>query len=1047
MPGNVNRIHLDWSRPALAAAAETLADRYAQPADRSLAMNHALIALPGNRAGRRLLELLLEQAESRDLRLIPPRIVTAGTLLDLLHTPPLPVADPIARRLAWSSALQQLDTDALATLVPQRPAADDAASGAVSGAVSGGQWDALAQLVEKLHADLASELLTFADVPDKALRTLPHFADHARWQSLAAAHRIYQQLLQRAGRIDPQDARLDAVAEHRCRCDHDLHLIALPEMTGQLRAMLAQLDTSITVFIHVPTPRQGESSIPGTSAALGFEGFDDFGSLLPDFWHTFPLPLRDDQIRIVVRPIDQAAAALQSLADLNAQYSADQITLGTPDPDVIPYLHQQLAAAGIPVRDAIGSPLPRTAPCRLLAVLASFLNEHRYSQFAALLRHPDITDYLASSFPKPQDAVSFPGAPLHGDHHVETFHAIADWSSLLDRYYNDHLQSRLTGDWLGGDAALRGRLASLWHHIHTNLLQPLAGSRPLSQWAQPILDILLLIFGRRELDRSHPADRLILESCSIITDQLSQLADLPASLDKPADAARAINLILSELADKAVPPEPLDPAVEMLGSLELHLDDAPVLIITGFNEGRFPQSVNADAFLPDTLRHALGLIDNDRRLARDLYQLAAILHSRPHVQIIAGRQSADADPLTPSRLLFTTLGPPASAGGESSIPGASAALGSSSSTSGGDLIAARILRFYHDDPSASIAPPSLHHPAPRSAFILPPQPILRRTQPFDYLRVTDFRAYLEDPYRFALARDLQLAAIDDSAAELDPGSFGSLAHRVLDQFGQSDIVHSTDIPIIQSWLTDALHDQVRRHFGHAPQPAIRIQAAQLQLRLLRFAEWHAHWIAAGWRVRHVELAFNEQRPAPLVVDDIPIALHGRIDRIDFHPDTGRWAILDYKTSDSGDDPEAVHRTPAKTNKQWLDLQLPLYRHLFRTLVPDAPVDDTTRVMLGYIRLPRAPGLTGAAFADWSPDELRDADLVARRIVREIREGRFTFDPLRKLRHPDFDPFADLCGSHQFIDDEDTPGSSDSPSKPRQSESSSAALGSSGVTNE
>lgn len=984
MPGNVNRIHLDWSRPALAAAAEVLADRYAQPDDRALAMNRAIIALPGNRAGRRLLELLLEQAESRDLRLIPPRIVTAGALLDLLHTPPLPVADPITRRLAWSSALQQLDTDALATLVPQRPATDDA-----------GAWDALAQLVEKLHADLACELLTFADVPDKALQTLPHFADHARWQSLAAAHRIYQRLLQHAGRIDPQDARLDAVAAHRCRCDHDLHLIALAEMTGQLRAMLAQLDTPITVLIHAPigVTRLSES------------GFDDFGSLLPDVWRNAPLPLSDDQIRIVARPIDQAAAALQSLADLNARYSADQITLGTPDPDVIPYLHQHLAAADIPVRDAAGSPLPRTAPCRLLAVLASFLNEHRYSQFAALLRHPDITDYLA--------ALAVP--QLSG--------AIQDWSSLLDRYYNDHLQSRLTGNWLG-DAAQRERLASLWHRIHPNLLAPFTGSRPLSQWAQPILDLLLLVFGRRELDRSDSADRLILESCSAITDQLSQLADLPASLDSSTDAARAINLILSELADKAVPPEPLNPAVEMLGSLELHLDDAPVLIITGFNEGRFPQSVNADAFLPDSLRHALGLIDNDRRLARDLYQLAAILHSRPHVQIIAGRQSAEGDPLTPSRLLFTTLGPPASAGGAASDPGANAALGSSSSsTSGGDLIARRILRFYHDDtkPAGESSSTNLrdtHIPPQKSAFILPPQPILHRTQPFDYLRVTDFRAYLEDPYRFALARDLRLNALDDSAAELDAGSFGSLAHRVLDQFGQSDIVHSTDIKIIQSWLADALHDQVRRQLGHAPQPAIRIQTAQLQLRLLRFAEWHARWIADGWSVRHVELAFNEQRPAQLVVDDIPIALHGRIDRIDFHPDTGRWAILDYKTSDSGDDPEAVHRTPAKTNKQWLDLQLPLYRHLFRTLAPDAPVDDTARVMLGYIRLPRAPGLTGAAFAAWSPDELRDADLVAHRIVREIRQGRFTFDPLRKLRHPDFDPFADLCGSNQFIDDDD-----------------------------
>ena len=45
--------------------------------------------------------------------------------------------------------------------------------------------------------------------------------------------------------------------------------------------------------------------------------------------------------------------------------------------------------------------------------------------------------------------------------------------------------------------------------------------------------------------------------------------------------------------------------------LELHLDDAPVAVITGMNEPFVPQAINAHAFLPNSLRTKLGIEDND----------------------------------------------------------------------------------------------------------------------------------------------------------------------------------------------------------------------------------------------------------------------------------------------------------------------------------------------------------------------------------------------------------------------------------------------------
>jgi inactivated superfamily I helicase len=110
--------------------------------------------------------------------------------------------------------------------------------------------------------------------------------------------------------------------------------------------------------------------------------------------------------------------------------------------------------------------------------------------------------------------------------------------------------------------------------------------------------------------------------------------------------------VLAQIAGLRVPEDPRAGQVEMLGWLDLHHDPAPILILAGFNDGAIPQAVSADAFLPDSLREHLGILSNGRRYARDLYLLEAIRHSRERVTFIAGRQAADGEPLTPSRLLL-----------------------------------------------------------------------------------------------------------------------------------------------------------------------------------------------------------------------------------------------------------------------------------------------------------------------------------------------------------------------------------------------------------
>src|SRR5439155_17417631 len=103
-----------------------------------------------------------------------------------------------------------------------------------------------------------------------------------------------------------------------------------------------------------------------------------------------------------------------------------------------------------------------------------------------------------------------------------------------------------------------------------------------------------------------------------------------------------------------VPPEVAGDAVELLGWLELPLDDTPAAIVTSFNEGFVPTSLNSDLFLPNELRRRLGLYDNARRFARDAYAVSLLRHARRDVVWLVGRRDADGNPLIPSRLLFAT---------------------------------------------------------------------------------------------------------------------------------------------------------------------------------------------------------------------------------------------------------------------------------------------------------------------------------------------------------------------------------------------------------
>ena len=895
-------------------------------------MEDVVVAVPGSRAGRRLVELLIDHAAALGRALIPPRVVTVGALPEVLYQPERPIADGPTRRLAWARALHVVRPDELAAVFPEPPASDDLLGSS-----------GLARILDRIHREVGAGGMDFAEVARRCQEGLL-FRDVERWTVLAKLQQSMEKELGRHGRMDRAAARRGALDSFEMAEGIQVWLVGIPEMPGILQQMLRRARAPVQPVIHAPEDEEA--------------AFDDLGCLQTDHWCTKEISIPDTVLRVCDQPTDQANEVLRFLADLPEGSAPEDVTVGLPDDSVLPYLSQRLAAYAIPHRYAEGTSITRSAPYRLLSALGDYLDGNRFASLAALVRHPDVGALLGD----------IPAA------------------EGCDRHFTRFLPTSVRPPGGGGEppkSPFRRALARLQEE---GIIGRLDGQRTLSQWMPEILRLLARVYGDTPVAVWSSEGRLLVESCTVLKDTAASFYELPRDLDVECTAATAIRLLLGEARQRQenIAPEPDQEAVELVGWLEIHLDDAPNLIVTGVNEPFLPKAVNADPFLPNSLRSRLGLQDNRTRLARDAYRLCAVLNSRERVALVAGRRDARGDPLGPSRLLFT---------------------------SEDRSSAKRVLRLTASEPEIGVGrlPEIAVRGGDRSRFSLPPEPTILLPQPPQLLAVTDFRILLHDPYRWALERVLRLKVVDDEERELDPLAFGSFVHRVLDSFGRSPECNTPDPDTAYRWLTSALDELAGATFGPQALPAVHVQTEQLRLRLHAFAHTHAEWIAKGWEVVATEVKTGEGG-FPFDVDGTPIGISGRIDRIDRHRESGAWALMDYKTSEDGKSPDAVHRHRG----EWVDLQLPLYRLLLPSLrthngEPLGNVGTDADVRLGYFLLPGDRKKSGIVLADWDGATLVTADEAARDVVRELRRNpEIPFQPGR-ARTGAMDPYATLLG--------------------------------------
>jgi ATP-dependent helicase/nuclease subunit B len=929
----IRREFLDWRKPALYEAVAHLRQRFAR--GKELDLGQVLAVLPTSRACRRLLEMLVAAAEEDDLAFTPPDLVTPDRFPEQVYQPKRAFANLLTQQLAWAVALASVPAERLAPLLPRPPVVDQIE-----------QWLSIGQSLGRLHLELAADGLQCEQVL-RGAEKLAGFSEHARWQVLSELEREYLNTLDRLELWDVQTARLVAIERREIATEKEVVLIGMADLNRAQRQMLDQIADRVSVLIVAPADIANR--------------FDKHGCLVPAKWVDVEIPLTDEQIERVDGPADQAEAVTRWLGELDGKYRPDQIAIGVTDGRLVPQLQRELAQCGVASRYAEAKKLSETAPFRLLQVATAYAANERYRDLAALARHPDVYEWLVVRL---RSMGEFQGDVL----------------TVLDEFAVERVPARLDEERLAKDERSAGVL-QIWRCL-AELVQPLAGGpRPLAAWAEQFRGVLAEVYGRRELERGIEEDRYLIDALEQLAGAFEELAAAPPALQAGFDVRQACRLALEPVAASGLAPPYQAEAVELLGWLDLPLDDAPALVVTTFNEGYVPQGSSVEIFLPNRLREALGIMHHDRRLARDAYALSVLVASRERLRLVAAHRDAEGNPLSPSRLLFAA---------------------------DGECVVQRARRFFGE------LPPALPRRNLLSAQGVQTQSLLRPPVPehlpaaLSELSVTKFRDYIACPYRFYLKHILRLEAISDQALELDGGAFGQLVHAVLEQFGRAEDAEGVRGASEPKQILDYLEFQLDRlaaaRFGlKHTRPAVRVQIEQVRLRLRAFADWQAQRSREGWRIIFGEDS-DERREAltaEFPVDEQPFRLRGRIDRIDFHEPSETLQVLDYKTADAGEHPQRTHRR----GSDWTDLQLPLYRHLLGAVQSPFVARAGERVKLGYVLLPRDMNCVGLAEAEWQKSDLESADETAREIVRSLRQQKF-WPPGPVPEFPD--DFAAIC---------------------------------------
>jgi len=693
----------------------------------------------------------------------------------------------------------------------------------------------LAAQFSDIRSILGARALTFADVSEKVGDILmDELADVEveRWQKLAEIENRYLAALEKKGKSD----RIIRMKET---------LVDPPHFAGIETVVLAYLLDPLPAVRDLLEKIRLRDKVEVEEIGQVQESRSTMESSVPLFNlqpSTFNLQLSQ------TFPCATAASEAEKVAEIFASVKPDEAlpALCVADVESFPEIQGAMQAKGLKVHDPSRTPLATSSLGHLVAQIAALVRTRSYNVFSSFIRGGDVRRWLCSEL------------KLTDEEYV---------AALLDL---DHAQAKLLPSTIDDiQSKTKGKLRAIFECVDVALRK------------RGIRQILQAVFAEHLLDERDPDAREFAAAAELVNTLLDEcLVHSP-----PSTSTSNLNLDLFRLrlneASYSLEPDEGD-VILTDGWLELPFLEADELIITGFNEGRVPESVVGHAFLPDRLRRGLGLPDNESRLNRDrtILQLAIGCREPGAVRIFFRAMDAKGDVLKPSRLLFD-------------------------GTDDEGLVE-RVNRFYGVRAGTEEMRPADLPDAWRLKLEIPPE-----RKELSFTSPSSLDLYLRCPFTYCLKKTFGEKE-DDRAEELDPSEFGNLIHDALELWGGGELRDSEDAAAIAADLATHVDSILGKRFGTSIPAIVALQGESAKRRLAAFAKIQVARHREGWRTVAAE------RKLQVVYGHTTVK--GRCDRIDFNAQTGEWCVIDYKTFDNPD--RAVWFDQKK--QEWKSLQLPLY---------------------------------------------------------------------------------------------------------------------------
>ena len=924
----IKRHFLGWNEPIIARVRDFLLPA-GEPHNIILPdLAKDLIVVPTRQAGRRLGEALALRCAALGTALLSTRIVTPTYFLNS-DEETTNAANPTEVAAIWTEMLIRSDLNQYTGLFPARKPEQDF------------PWAMhLAETLQKLRDTLADGSYRITDVSEQYSEILE---EPERWQDLARLEIAYLERLAELERKDTIELMIERSDNPQLPESIERIIVAaVADPTPLMIRALGNLAEQIPIVILIHAPE---------SMA---DRFDELGRPIASEWQKSQIDILSPETNIILAssPASQSHQALELIASEQERFGPNDIAIGVPDSDTAPPLSAELTENGLPPFDPAGKAIKEHPLFQLLDAYNALIGEGSYTAFSTFLRQADILELLQKKYDL---------SPLKVLAELDRFqnhHLPVSFEDVISQFSQKHTSKEFAG--LGKAAAFIKEQLEYLQNNDFNTAQR---------------HFLQTVYESRTLDQNDREDNEFSAVAKSIDTALRELESNCISALR-LEKKHLLDLLLRRLARQKYYPEREGTAIDLEGWLELPWEDAPLLIVTGMNEGSVPNTSMSDIFLPDSLRKHLNLNHDEERLAIDAFLITAMIESRKkdgRACFIAGKTSSAGDPLKPSRLLFRCE--------ETELPRRAEQLFGNAEEQ-------------HDNHPPTISFPLQLTPSPDIPI---ENTVLKK------LSVTAFKDYLTCPFRFYLKHILGMEELDDQKAELNSMDFGSLVHETLNEMAQNHQMNQCeDERELARFLQARAEEWIRLRFGQSPPLQVTIQLDAAKQRLAAAARAQARLVSEGWQIIRSEMQIKAQLNG--------ITVSGRIDRIDQHRKTGQIRILDYKTSDRAATPEAVHLgstspeipdyarvSPDSKEKRWTDLQLPLYRILLpEELLSEGPIQ------IGYFNLPKAIGDTGVIlWAEFSAELLASASECAAGIIESIQNRKF-WPPAPKVSYDDFE---------------------------------------------